>query len=162
VPILAEEAVEGAGLIKDGQVFIAIFGPITVGELGIACPCSPGANPIGDAIGGQGVIIPANIPLFRSGPDELTLPVLSQSTVAFSAWGDEAFINTKITSSPPFILGGLSRKVEGLPRLIVHPFDMGPKFFKMGANTIGAKLQRLGDEKGLPATAAAFDNRFSG
>jgi hypothetical protein len=77
VPILAEEAIEGTGLVKNCQVLVAIFRSLSIGKIRITHPCSPGADPIGDAVGGQGVIIPANVPLIGTGPDESTIPILA-------------------------------------------------------------------------------------
>jgi len=59
-----------------------------------------------------------------------------------------------------FILGGLSGQIEGLPGLLMHPFNVGLKPGEIEAKTIGAKFEGLGDEKGLLATATAFDNSF--
>jgi hypothetical protein len=35
-PILAEEAIEGTGLVEDGQILITIFGASGIGEAGIS------------------------------------------------------------------------------------------------------------------------------
>lgn len=125
MPILTEEAIEGACLIKNGQVLIAVFRPVPIGEPGITRPRSSRANPIGDAIGGQGVVVPTYVPLFRAGPDKSALPVDAKPAVAFSTLGNKALINAKIASLSPFSPGGLRREIEGLPRLQVRLFNMG-------------------------------------
>jgi len=162
VPVLAEQAIEGAGLIEDSQVFIAIFRPIPIGEIGVTDPAPAGANPISDAIGGQGVMIPANIALFSAGPDKPTPDIVAQTAVAFPPRANEALVDTKITLFPRFILRRLCRQTEGLPRLSVHCLDKGPELGEIGAQAIGTKLHRLGNEQRLPATITASDNGFGG
>jgi len=105
VPILAEEAIEGTGLVENSQVFVAIFRSLSISKIGITCPHSPGADPIGYAVGGQRVIIPTNVPLISTGTDESTLPVLTQSTVAFSTLPDKALIEAKAALFSPIIFG---------------------------------------------------------
>ena len=130
VPVLTEEAIEGAGLIEDGQVLISIFRPLPVGESGIAGPRSPGADPVGNAIGGQGVVVPADIPHPGAGPGDPAPPVCAQPAVASLARADDAFIDAKTAAFPSPIPGGLWRQGEGLPRLPVHIFNMGQKTVK--------------------------------
>jgi hypothetical protein len=61
VPVLAEEAVKGTGLIEDSQVLVAIFSAFVIGKAGVTSSCSPGTYPIGYAVSGQGIVIPADI-----------------------------------------------------------------------------------------------------
>lgn len=160
MPILTEETIEGACLIKNGQVLIAVFRPIPIGELRIPYPRSSRANPIGDAIGGQRIVVPAYVPPFRASPDKSALPINAKPAVAFSTLGNKALINAKITSLSPFSPGGLSREIEGLPRLQVRLFNIGKSPSKIRTKAIGAKLNGLGDEEGLPSTPSAFNNSF--
>jgi len=120
---LAKETIERAGLIEDGQVLIAIFRSIPIGEIGVTDPSPAGADPIGDAVGGQWVVIPANITFSSIGPDKPAIAILAQATVAFLARANEAQIYTEIALLTLFILGRLCRQMEGLPRLPVRPFN---------------------------------------
>jgi len=162
VPVLTEETIEGACLIKNGQVLIAVFRPIPIGEPGITYPRSSRTNPIGDAIGGQRVVVPTYVPLFRASPDKSALPVNAKPAVAFPTLGNKALINAKIALLSPFSPWGLRREIEGLPRLQVRLFDIGKSPSKIRTKAIGAKLNGLGDEKGLPATPSAFNNSLGG
>jgi hypothetical protein len=63
-PILAEETIKGASVIKHGQVLISIFRAWSIGNLRIASTRPAWTDPICHAIGGKPIIIPAQIPFF--------------------------------------------------------------------------------------------------
>ncbi|MBA7698066.1 hypothetical protein ES703_106740 [subsurface metagenome] len=52
MPVLAEKAIEGAGLVENSQVFVAIFRSLGVGEAGIASPGATRTDPIGNTVSG--------------------------------------------------------------------------------------------------------------
>jgi hypothetical protein len=60
MPVLTEKAVEGACLVKDGEVFVAIFGTGAVSVTGVTATCPCRANKIGDAVSRQRVVIPTD------------------------------------------------------------------------------------------------------
>lgn len=162
LPVLAEQAIERAGLIKYGQILKTIFRPIPIGEIRVAGPGPAGADPIGNAIGGQGIVIPAHIAFFRASPQKPAFAILAQATVAFSTGADETLVDTKIALLPRFILGGLCREMKRLSRLPMHRLNKGQELEEIGAKAIGAKLNRLGNEVRLPAATTAFDNCLGG
>jgi len=82
MPVLAEQAIKGAGLIEDGQVLIAILSFPGIGKLGVTSPGSAGTDPISYAVGGQGIIIPADITFAGRGTDKSISPVDAQSAIA--------------------------------------------------------------------------------
>jgi hypothetical protein len=147
VPILAKEAIKRAGVVKNSQVFVAVFGSLSISKMGVAGPGPPGADPIGDAVSGQGIIIPANVPLLGAGTNESALHILAQATVAFSALTNKALIDAKVALLSPFISGGRRWQIEGVSRLEVCLLDIGQSGFKIGTDTIRAKLKGLGDKK---------------
>jgi len=59
-PVLAEETVEVAGVVKHGQIDVAPFRTGGIGVLGVAPAGAPGTEPVGHAVGGQGVVIKAD------------------------------------------------------------------------------------------------------
>lgn len=123
-------------MIEHSQVLIAIFWPIVIGEIGVAAPRSSWANPVGDAISGQGIVIPANIPLIRIGPEKPPLDILAQATVACLAWTYEAFINAQIALFAFFILGRVSWQIEGFSCLSMRFFYKGQSFIEVRAQTV--------------------------
>jgi len=147
VPILAEEAIEGTGLVENSQVFVAVLGSLSISKMGVAGPRPPGADPIGDAVGGQGIIIPADISLLGAGSDESALPILAQSAVAFPTLTNKALIDAKVALLSPFIFGGRWWQIERVSRLEVRLLDIGKNSFEIGTDTIRAKLEGLGDKK---------------
>ena len=58
VPVLAEEAVERTRLVEHGQVVEAALGALGVGELRITRCARRRADPVGDAVGRQRIVIP--------------------------------------------------------------------------------------------------------
>jgi len=61
VPVLAEQAIKGAGLIKDSQVLISTLSSSGIGKLRVTSPGSTGTDPISYAVGGQSIIVPTDI-----------------------------------------------------------------------------------------------------
>jgi hypothetical protein len=82
MPVLAEKAVEGATMIEDGQVFVAIFRPRAVGKFRISDPGASWTYPIGNAVGGKRVIVPAQVTNAWRYTDESVFSVSSQTAVA--------------------------------------------------------------------------------
>jgi hypothetical protein len=71
VPILAKQTVKGTRAVKDGQVVIA-------------APLMTGADPIGDAVGGQRVAVPVKQPPpGRAG--QMSQPALTNGSQAAKA-----------------------------------------------------------------------------
>jgi hypothetical protein len=62
-PILAEKTVKGAPVIKHSEVFIPMFWIPCICEMRIARTRATGTDPIGYAIRGKPIIIPAHISL---------------------------------------------------------------------------------------------------
>jgi hypothetical protein len=58
-PILAEEAIEGTGLIEDGQILVTVFGAPGMGKAGISRSRPSGTDPIGHAVSRKAIIIPS-------------------------------------------------------------------------------------------------------
>jgi hypothetical protein len=61
-PILAEEAIEGTGLVEDGQILVAILRALGIGKPRIPGVRSPGANPISHAVRWKAIIVPPQVP----------------------------------------------------------------------------------------------------
>jgi hypothetical protein len=72
MPVLAEQTVKGAGLIKDSQVLIAILSATRIGESGVTSSGTTGTHPVSDTVSGQGIIIPADISFASGGADKPT------------------------------------------------------------------------------------------
>jgi len=84
VPVLAEETVKRTSLIEDSQIFVAVFGAPRVGKLRVASASSARTDPISHTIGGQSIVIPADVSLFRSGTDKL-IPLVGTKTAVSPA-----------------------------------------------------------------------------
>jgi hypothetical protein len=93
-PVLTIEAVEGTGGEEYGQVPVSPFRSRTVGVPGIPCSRSPGANPVGDAVGGQGVVVPAGLGGILADACQLTAAVESEPADTHLAFTQEAVIGT--------------------------------------------------------------------
>jgi hypothetical protein len=58
MPILAKQAVKGAGLEKNRQILKTGFSPAAIGIFGITGTGSAGADPIGNTIRREEIVIP--------------------------------------------------------------------------------------------------------
>jgi len=136
VPVLAEQTIKGASLIEDGQVLIAIFGSWRTGKLRVASPGSTRANPIGYTVGGQGIIIPADVAFPGSGTDKSIFSVGAQPAVAPAIWGDTACIGTKLTFDSPLSSWRLSREAKRPSCRIVSFLNQGENPGKVSSDAI--------------------------
>ncbi len=109
MPVLAEQAVKGAGLIEDSQVLVAIFGSLRIGKPRVTSSRSARTNPIGYAVGRQGIIVPTDIAFSYGGTDKSVFSVGAQSTIAPAVCGNTAFIGAKLTYKSSLTLGRLLR-----------------------------------------------------
>ncbi len=64
MPVLAEKAVEAAASVENSEVGIAGFCASLIGVFWIACAGASWAEPPGDAVGGQWVVVPLEDSLF--------------------------------------------------------------------------------------------------
>ena len=94
MPVLTEETVKRAGLVEDRQIFVAVLWTSLVGEEGIAGPGSTWADPVSDTIGGEGIIIPTQVPLCGCGSQKLAVLHPARSAEASFTLRDLALIDT--------------------------------------------------------------------
>lgn len=59
MPVLTKKTIEGATMIEDCQILIAVFRTRRIGKIGVAGSYAARANPVGDTIGGKWVVVPA-------------------------------------------------------------------------------------------------------
>jgi len=109
VPVLAEQAIKGTSLIEDSQVLVAVFSSMGIGKLRVTGSSATRTDPIGYAVGGQGIVIPADIAFPGGGTDKSIFSVGAQSTVAPAICGNTAFIDAKLTYKPSLTFGRLLR-----------------------------------------------------
>ncbi len=57
---MAIEAIEVAGFKENGQIVETDFRTAIVGETGMACACAAGANPVGNTVRRQRIIVIGN------------------------------------------------------------------------------------------------------
>jgi len=147
VPVLTEKAVEGAALIEDGQILVAAFGSWRIGKLRIAVPGAAGTDPVGHAVGGQGIIIPADIAFYSSGPDKSVLPVESQPAVPPATIRNTALVYTEVAFQPILVPGRPLRQAEGSPGGSVRLLDQGKYPSEVPSKAVQAQPQGAGDER---------------
>ncbi|GAF95795.1 unnamed protein product, partial [marine sediment metagenome] len=112
-PILAEKAIQRAGLIEDSQVIVALFRPLGVGEIRIAGGAGGRADPVGHAVGRQRIVIPLygrGVSVSSREPVSLIGP---NRAVTELAWGDSASIRAVSAMLPALSPGWL----DGKPKL---------------------------------------------
>jgi len=138
MPVLAKEAIKGAGLIENSQVLEAIFRPLTVGKFWITSPGAAGTNPISHAVGGQGIVIPADVAPLRGSTHQSIFSVEAKPTVAPTSWWNVALVDTKLTFDSPFCPWRLFRKMKWLSCRTVSFLNQREKAGKILSNAINA------------------------
>jgi hypothetical protein len=86
--ILTIQTVEGASMIKHGQIGMTVFGSVGYGIVRISTPGAAGADKTSDTVAGQGVIIIRKIALVGASSDHLAVYNSTESTKADTAFGD--------------------------------------------------------------------------
>ncbi len=158
VPVLAKEAVKGAGLIENGEVVIAELRTIAVGELGKSGTAASGTDPISDTIGGQRVMIARDIAFLPHGAAELAADVDPQTTIAPAGFGDAAFIDAYATAQPFFPLRRRFGQTKPFSLLMMNLFHSRLKLSKVVLQALSAQPQALRDKNRFLSAATAFDH----
>ena len=76
MPVLAIQAVIGTGLEKYGQILVSGFSSRAMGIGRVAGRRTTRADPIGNAVGGQGIMVPAQSGLCGGAARQPAVPVL--------------------------------------------------------------------------------------
>jgi hypothetical protein len=158
VPVLAKEAIKGAGLIENSEVVIAELRTIAIGQPGISGAGASRTDPIGDAIGGQRVMIPRDIASLPHGAAELAADVDPEPTIAPAALGDAAFIEANATAQPFFPLRRLFGQAKPLSLIMMNLFHSLVKLSKVTLYALSAQPQALRDKSRFLTAATAFDD----
>jgi hypothetical protein len=111
-PILTEEAIEGTGLIEDGQILVTVFGAPSIGKAWISRGRSSGTDPISHAVGWKAIIIPSQVSLLRCNPLQDPSSIASHATVSLPPIGNPTSIGTDPAGDPL----GVSRRFQGRPK----------------------------------------------
>ena len=138
VPVLAEQAIKGTSLIEDSQVLVAMFSSLGIGKPRVTGSSATRTDPIGYAVGGQGIVIPADVAFPGGGTDKSIFSVGAQSTVAPAICGNTAFIGAKLAFKSSLTLGRLLRKVKWSSRCAVSFLNKGENLAKVSSDTIQA------------------------
>jgi hypothetical protein len=146
VPILAEEAVEGAAGIEDGKVVITQL-------------LAAAAHPIRHAVGWQGITTPLQYaaPRDTSQVSQTTVAYRAQPTVSVLTLGHAALPATQNTLEAADSLWSCSRKIEGSPALGVEQLRKAEGFIRMSTDAVEAKAEgftgRMGGNTADPAAS---------
>ena len=93
--ILAVKAIEGTGMVENGQVFVAVL--CTSGDCIFweTAPGTGGTDKRPDTIGGKRVVIKRQIPFVRAAPSDLTVFYPSKAAESNSTFMDTALVKTE-------------------------------------------------------------------
>ena len=157
-PVLAEEAIEIAGTVKDRQILVSMFRSWGIGKFGISRIAAPRANPCSAAIGREGVVIPVDDPLetARGDRDQLSILVFVQSAEALFTMGNAALIEADRTGSPFRAVRRLRGKAIPYPVASMDLPDIVFDFIKVGPDAVNAVSDDLGYEGGILLTMATL------
>ena len=111
-PILAEEAVKGAPVIKDRKVFEPIFRTRSAGEPWKPRTRSSRTDPVRHTVGGQRIVIPteSSNPFRRAG--KLSGLISSQATISRGSLWNLTLIHTNVANHTTLAPGRNLRKLK--------------------------------------------------
>jgi hypothetical protein len=143
-PVLAEEAIEGTGLIEDGQILVTVFGAPRIGEAWISRGRSSGTDPISYTVGWKAIIIPCQAPLFRCNSPQDPFSIDPHPTVSLLSIGNPTFVGTDPAGDALGVSRRFQGQTKGFPRSSMRFFDSWNHIIEVISNTMEAKLQGLG------------------
>jgi hypothetical protein len=152
MPVLAEKTVQGAASVEDGQVVMATAAVTR-------------ADPVSDAIGGEGVTVPVQQSTPRSPGEVAQATPLGgpHPAEAASPFRDVTASKAKHALGPHFSLRGLFRQVEKPPGALMGPRRMREGVFGASADAFQTDAHLRGDQRGMSAAqgAALILQRFA-
>jgi hypothetical protein len=146
VPVLAVEAVEGAGVKENSKVFVTPLRTCAMGILREPGPCPAGAHPVGYAVGGQRIVVPGELALFSRNSKELSSLVPPQTAIPQAAFRDGALIHAEATGSSLGFMRWRFGEVISVSAFSMGLHGQGKGFFRFSFQTIRADADFLGDE----------------
>lgn len=120
-----------------------------------------GTDPVGNTIGGEGIIIPVQVTLLGTAADDVATPFPAHSAISNVALFDLTSVDTKVTTPVTFFSGRLGWQIEGFSALSVNLQDMGVDFPEMFTDAAQTDPQRLGDCRGLVTAIKASAHSVS-
>jgi hypothetical protein len=155
VPILTEQAIEGTCLEKHSQILIAPLDSPGVGILRVTALRPGGADPIGDAICGQRVIITGEESFVYPPSDQTSVFMDADSTIPSLSFSDLAFVRAEGAGQSSRLPWGTGRKAKSLSNPGVDFIDMKFDLRKMAADAIDADPERSRGERRFFLTSNA-------
>jgi len=152
MPVLAEKAVEGAGMDENSQVCISFFRAGSIGIVRIAGISSGRTDPVSHAVCGKGVVVEREIPILFFPISEPAVEVLADSAVTAASIRDLALVDAVRALSPVGITRRGWRQFEGFADFGVDVVDMFFYLVVVSADTVNTDFKRRGDEKRVTST----------
>ena len=135
MPILAIEAMKGAGMGKNSEVLVPIFRTIVVCEDRITASGSSRADPVTYTIGGQGVVVPRQFPSDGRNALKPAMDVFSQSAVPPPPNPNLTSIHAKLAENACFATGRFLRQFPFVSNPTMGNLGDFPGFIWPGADT---------------------------
>ena len=145
VPVLAEQAVERAGFVEHGQVRVSVLGPLCVGEIRISGRARGRADPIGHAVGRQGVVVPLDGRGLGIAAADLPVLIASDAAVADLPGVDLAGVDALPAAGALARPGWICGQMESSPRAGVGGRRLGMRLRRLAQDTPGTQAQGLAD-----------------
>jgi hypothetical protein len=145
VPVLAEEAIEGAGFVEDGEVCVSVFGPLAVRPLWVAGTAAAGTDPIGDAVCGEWIVIPGDSGAAGSAADQLSFAIGPDAAVPDFVLAYSAFILADVAHDSHGGIGRLHGESEVASLTLMDQVDFPHGVFVGSADAAVTERQDVGD-----------------
>jgi len=125
-------------------------------------PCaSSRTNPVGNTIGGEGIIIAVQVSLFRTAADDVATLFPAHSAISNVALFDLTSVDTKVTTPVTFFSGRLGWQIEGFSALDMDLQNAGINLLEVLTNAPQANAQRLRDGRRFSVTVDAKTHLLS-
>ena len=122
-------------MIKNGQIFVAIFRALLSGIAGITTSRSCRTDECPNTIGGKGIIVIREIPFMGPTPTDRAAFHPSKATKSPIPFRYLARVHAQWAGAPICRAWRILRQFVGLATTVMHPFDFWPDFVKVMSNT---------------------------
>ncbi len=144
VPVLTEQAVKCAGLIKHSQIQKALFRPRSVCPLWVSSATTPCTYPVSYTVGWQWVIIPRDRSGLGTTAHQSPIFILTHAAIATSTNRDFTFVLTESTLNTIWQGWRQSSKAKLFAILSVNFLKLSQTLVVSFANALGTKRQHFG------------------
>jgi len=161
MPVLAKKTVKVATLIENGEVLVAEFRTISVSEARIAYSCATGADPVGNTVGRERIVVKGDGSDIATPRPRTQTPttVLIPPAKPCSTLGYNASVRAEVTGCSALRPRRSRRKSEAASQLTTPLRYSVQNILRMLTNAVSAETHSVRNKNAVLATATANSHR---